>query len=249
MRADVTRSPYGPLHAILAGAALVLIACGFPLSSKDIHNLWVRFLYGVKMPTDVRFMTITLALTIVLFGSVWLLAWASTQPWKRKAEAGPALTASDRAEGVRFALRWSAPITAVTLGACMAITAAFEALTGVELAEQSLVDMLRGDGGFAAKAVVALIVVVEAPLLEEPLFRGIVFRGFARSMPLWGAMALSGFAFALVHVNAAAFVPLWFLGAAFAWIYWRTGTILAPMTAHLVFNFVNLCIALVFPGA
>ena len=80
--------------------------------------------------------------------------------------------------------------------------------------------------------------------MEEPLFRGIVFRGLAKSMPIWAAMAVSGFLFALIHVNAATFVPLWFLGVAFAWLYWKTNSILAPMTAHFLFNLLNLVLVL-----
>ena len=60
-------------------------------------------------------------------------------------------------------------------------------------------------------------------------------------------MAASGFVFALVHVNAATFLALWFLGAAFAWLYKRTGSILAPMAAHFLFNLLNLALCLFFP--
>ena len=92
-----------------------------------------------------------------------------------------------------------------------------------------------------------LAVLVQAPLLEEPIFRGVVFRGFCRAMPEWGALLLSGVVFALVHVNASSFVPLTFLGVFFAWLYWKSGTILAPMTAHLLFNATNLVLLLFFP--
>ena len=61
-------------------------------------------------------------------------------------------------------------------------------------------------------------------------------------------MAASGFLFALVHVNAASFLPLWFLGCAFAELYRRTGTILAPMTAHALFNAANLALLPFLPA-
>ena len=38
-----------------------------------------------------------------------------------------------------------------------------------------------------------------------------------------------------------------FLGGFFAWLYARTRTILAPMTAHFVFNALNLVLLLFFP--
>ena len=69
-----------------------------------------------------------------------------------------------------------------------------------------------------------------------------MFRGFAAALPVWAAMALSGILFAIVHVNAASFLALCFLGCAFAELYRRTGTILAPMTAHALFNAANLAL-------
>ena len=86
------------------------------------------------------------------------------------------------------------------------------------------------------------LVLFEAPLFEEPLFRGVLFRGFAAALPVWAAIALSGVLFAIVHVNAASFLALCFLGCAFAELYRRTGTILAPMTAHALFNAANLAL-------
>ena len=87
---------------------------------------------------------------------------------------------------------------------------------------------------------------IEAPLLEELLFRGVLFGGLTKIMPVWGAMLLSGFLFAVIHVNAATLIPLWFLGVAFAWLYARMGTLLAPMVVHLTFNAVNLAFCLFF---
>ena len=251
MRADVTRSPYGPLHAILAGAALVSVVIGFPAVKYGWAFVWKEFLYGVKIAPDVKNFALMLASTVVVFGGVAAVAWASTLFTREKRIASGLEVESpevDRRGGLKFALRAAAPIAAVTIAISMLCSAALEKATGVKFADQPLVDFLRGGGGtLAAKSLVVLLVVVEAPLFEEPLFRGVVFRGFARSMPLWGAMILSGFVFALVHLNASTFIPLWFIGAAFAWVYWKTGTILAPMLVHFLFNLLNLCLAFLFP--
>ena len=248
MRLDAAKSPYGPLHAIAVGAALVYLMVVRPFAYVGFQAFWHAFVYGVKLPPDVAVIKAALAGSVMAFGGVGAVAWLSTLFARRAAEEG-VRPECDRLAGLRFAMRCVAPITVVTIAVNMACSAALKGLTGVELADQSLVELLRGDGAAAVKALVALLAVVEAPLLEEPLFRGIVFRGFARVMPFSAAAVLSGFLFALVHVNAATFIPLWFLGAAFAWMYWRTGTILAPMAAHCVFNLANLCIALLVPSA
>ena len=90
---------------------------------------------------------------------------------------------------------------------------------------------------------VGLFVVLIAPMYEELLFRRVLFgRLWAAGRPLLG-MWLAGFAFALMHEppgltgNAgSSMLMLWAIytcmGAAFAWVYRRTGTLWAPIAAH-----------------
>ncbi|AJC46484.1 CPBP family intramembrane glutamic endopeptidase [Xanthomonas sacchari] len=82
-----------------------------------------------------------------------------------------------------------------------------------------------------------------APAYEELLFRRVLFgRLWDAGWPRLG-MLLSGAAFALVHEvpgttgnSLAATAQLWLvyggMGAAFAWLYKRTGTLWAPIAAH-----------------
>lgn len=85
--------------------------------------------------------------------------------------------------------------------------------------------------------------VLIAPAYEELLFRRVLFgRLWDAGRPRLG-MALSGAAFALVHElpgttgnGVAETLQLWLvygsMGAAFAWLYKRTGTLWAPVAAH-----------------
>lgn len=74
----------------------------------------------------------------------------------------------------------------------------------------------------------------------------------------WLGIALSSAIFALVHEvpgisgnGPAAIAQLWLIygsmGAAFAWLYWRTGTLWAPIAAHGINNATALA-ALYFFG-
>lgn len=65
----------------------------------------------------------------------------------------------------------------------------------------------------------------------------------ADSFPVVSAL-VSGAVFAAVHLHPATFAPLWFLGVAFAWLYWRSGTIRSSMTCHFLFNLLNLLLCL-----
>jgi membrane protease YdiL (CAAX protease family) len=93
----------------------------------------------------------------------------------------------------------------------------------------------------------SLFAVVLAPAYEELLFRRVLFgRLWAAGRPWLGAV-LSSLAFALAHElpgangnEPPATLLLWAIyasmGMAFAWLYRRTGTLWAPIGAHMLNN-------------
>jgi membrane protease YdiL (CAAX protease family) len=82
---------------------------------------------------------------------------------------------------------------------------------------------------------VAFLAVVAAPVFEEILFRGFVFRGMRQGMGFLPAAAASALIFAIVHPPEAV-IPVFVLGAAAAWACEITGGLLAPVLAHAVYN-------------
>lgn len=105
-----------------------------------------------------------------------------------------------------------------------------------------------------------LFAVLLAPAYEELLFRRVLFgRLWKAGRPLLG-MLLSSLAFALVHEipgtsanGPAEIAQLWLIyggmGAAFCWLYRRTGTLWAPIAAHALNNAVALAILMIFGTA
>lgn len=107
---------------------------------------------------------------------------------------------------------------------------------GVNPEAQKSVELLLTDGTAVTRGTIALLAVGLAPVVEESLFRGILFP-VLRDLG-WRRAAFAGTAllFGAIHGNAAAFLPLTLFGASLAWLYERTGNLLAPITAHAVFN-------------
>jgi len=104
-----------------------------------------------------------------------------------------------------------------------------------------------------------LFAVVLAPAYEELLFRRVLFGRLWQAGRLWLGMLLSSLAFALIHEipgtsanGPAEIAQLWLvyggMGAAFCWLYRRTGTLWAAIIAHGLNNAVALA-ALVFFGS
>ena len=82
--------------------------------------------------------------------------------------------------------------------------------------------------------------VVIAPLAEEIFFRGILYAAIRRSgfrqLALWASATL----FAASHQNLAVFIPLLVLGLALALLYEKCDNLLASISAHSLFNALNI---------
>ncbi len=110
---------------------------------------------------------------------------------------------------------------------------------GFPVKPQQAVQLVQGAATTGERALTALMAVGLAPLVEEILFRGIIYPtvkqvGYPRAA-IWG----TAFVFAAIHATPAIFLPLFLLGALLAHLYERTGNLLAPITTHVVFNLVN----------
>lgn len=77
---------------------------------------------------------------------------------------------------------------------------------------------------------------VAAPLFEEFLFRGFLLPSLTRYFPVGGAVVLSGFIFALVHLSLSEVLPLTVLGIILGGVYVRSRNLLASMLLHSLWN-------------
>ena len=94
--------------------------------------------------------------------------------------------------------------------------------------------------GFAVAAIVL------APVGEEILFRGLLYRTIRDSGWPRAALILSSVTFGFIHFNPMALVPLSYFALLLALLYEKSGSLLAPMAAHASFNAFNF-LALMSP--
>ena len=109
------------------------------------------------------------------------------------------------------------------------------------LLQQALEEAQPSPEAFAGWQLVVLAVVL-APLCEEFIFRGLLFRGLRRDLGLPWAAAASAAVFAIIHPSLG-IVPVFGLGLAAAIAYERTGWLLAPVLAHATYNGVVVLLA------
>lgn len=112
--------------------------------------------------------------------------------------------------------------------------------THQEAAPQELVkDLQESSLQWGEQVFMGVLAVLVAPAAEEMLFRGILYPtikqcGFPRAA--WWVTSLL---FAGAHFNWLSFLPLTFFSLVLIYLYEKTGSLWAAMTAHSVFNFAN----------
>ena len=137
---------------------------------------------------------------------------------------------------------WPLVAAAGALAAVMAYSAVLIAF-GAEQAAPQQEDLEEILGDRAVLPLAALAVVFVAPISEEIFFRGFIFAGLVRPFGPTGAMVASGLLFGLFHVTGVdslgVVLPFSLIGALFAWLYYRTGSLWPAVATHFLFNVVG----------
>lgn len=77
---------------------------------------------------------------------------------------------------------------------------------------------------------------IVAPVAEELIFRGLIFRRLLDHMRLGWAIGISAFLFGAYHGNMLQFLYAGILGACFAYCYYRLDSLWAPVLLHVGAN-------------
>ena len=160
------------------------------------------------------------------------------------------------AEGFGFKIEWK---RAMLLGAAAVFLylpfgwglqwASMHAMEWVHVRpqEQMAVEVLRGSETWFNRFALGFAAILIVPWAEELLFRGILYPAIKR----WGFPRLAwwgtSLAFGASHFNLAALLPLTLLALVLVWLYERTENLLAPITAHSLFNAMNFAMLYLVP--
>lgn len=90
-------------------------------------------------------------------------------------------------------------------------------------------------GGIAAELIVLGII---APVMEELLFRGLVYRRFKEFTPVIPAMIWASLVFALLHGNLVQGIYAFIAGFLLCYVYERYDSMAAPVLMHMCSNLV-----------
>lgn len=137
---------------------------------------------------------------------------------------------------------------ALALGGSVALALLMQ-LLGVPPQEQAKVREIVAGGVSVELVLLGVAALALAPVLEEWLFRRLLFRRLWHTgRPAW-AYALSAALFAVIHFNPSGFPTYVWLGLVFAHAYRRTGRLWCASLVHFGNNAATLALLLAGVGA
>lgn len=169
----------------------------------------------------------------VAFGAAGLLVYAMMRYiyWRAKTTGVPVILPA-RVPGANW-------LHALRVAAAPCALACAVALAYLYALRYWHVDIPAGTLLPAGRLWLIALAVVAAPLCEEFIFRGLIYGGLRRSLPVWPAVAVSAAIFAVVHPPIS-MLPVFVVGLCTAWTYERSKTLLAPMLVHAAYNAVMI---------
>ena len=117
--------------------------------------------------------------------------------------------------------------------------------------EKTALDQLI-ESSFQARLATAFLAVATGPLVEELVYRGVLYPAFERVLGVGGAIALVSILFAGVHVaqyinNIAVIAVISLLSVVLTTTRAKTGSVLPGFLIHLVFNGVQSILIVLQP--
>ena len=111
--------------------------------------------------------------------------------------------------------------------------------------QQVVQEIQKGEFSLFQQVYLMLVTIIAAPVVEEILFRGILYPTIKRAGYPKVALWSTSIVFALTHQNAPSFLSLVFFAIILTLLYEETGNLLAPIVAHSCFNTANFVLLMV----
>ncbi|MBL7777155.1 MAG: CPBP family intramembrane metalloprotease [Chitinophagales bacterium] len=112
-----------------------------------------------------------------------------------------------------------------------------QSLKSVQQTEEAIMKKLMDFTSIPRLLLMIVVMAVIPALGEEMFFRGAIAGNLLRSrVSLPATLAISGFIFALGHLQFTNFVAIWLMGAYLGYLFYVSGSLWVPIAAHFVNN-------------
>ncbi|UOQ44327.1 CPBP family intramembrane metalloprotease [Halobacillus salinarum] len=164
--------------------------------------------------------------SVITFALTTIIALASLRPDMKEAAMR-----SDKA-GIGSTTLWAVAGVFLALFSQM-IAAYIESLFGISSASENTMNLME----IARKAPLFIFIpVLFAPILEEIIFRKIIFGSLYKRTNFFVAVIISALVFGLFHFDVTHLFVYFAMGVVFAFLYVKTKRIITPIIAHMAMN-------------
>lgn len=101
---------------------------------------------------------------------------------------------------------------------------------------EPLLGLFLNESRWPVLLIASLFIGLLGPLIEEVVFRGVLYPALRRRWNAHWSILVSGGCFAALHTNPAGLLPIWLLGGALAWLYETTGSLAPSIALHVAHN-------------
>jgi membrane protease YdiL (CAAX protease family) len=153
-------------------------------------------------------------------------------------------------------LRGSSPVKSIGFGAMFflailpplalsfAVYSQFCHLVGIKETAQDIADILASSDSMAIVVLIAVFATTVAPVFEEFFFRGFAYPVLKQRWGTLWALTIVSAVFAAIHFHLPSLGPLFALAVGLGLAYELSGSLLAPITMHALFNAANVAMIL-----
>lgn len=127
------------------------------------------------------------------------------------------------------------PIILLGISLCIFISYSFSFIPFPESWTSSYAENVGvlSEGNFVVSLIATIIL---APIAEEIVFRGLIYRNLKKGMPILAAGFISSLIFGICHTGIIWMIYAFLIGMFFVWIYEKFNSILGSIIVHMVFN-------------
>lgn len=146
-------------------------------------------------------------------------------------------------KNVRYGLLGYVALVPLLIG-IIAVIAYILSLTKYVPEQQPVVQLFFKEKSTTLLLYTSLFAAIAGPVIEELFFRGFMYNAVKKRIGVFWAALITAAFFAMLHAHAVGFFPILAIGLLLAYLYEKTGTLVASITVHVMHNL--SMVALVF---
>ena len=223
-------------------SALILVVAAVAPISYALGTLVTLAAHTVKLDPDRSLAILLCGELLVRCGAIAAFGWylhLRRTGWTETFGLQPRRSRRAVVLGTVFYLAMIPPLWTISTVSTLVLH-----LVRVEPLPQPLVEKLVNSDSSALVALLTGFAVVAAPLFEELFFRGFAYPVLKQRLGAPTALIIVSAVFALIHYHLPSMAPLFALGLGLGIAYEVTGSLLAPITMHALFNAANIAMLL-----